>query len=133
MDCSPANKDNRAFVSKPGAESSLLPPALTVETQIISPPVLQDYPPQLRRRHRIALIAAVLIDSIQLGLFPVFSPGFFSIANNLLDGVAFLFFWRLLGWHWSLLPGFVFEFIPFVDLAPTWTLAVCLAIRNPAR
>jgi hypothetical protein len=72
----------------------------------------------------------VLTDCIQIGFFPLFAPGLVSIADDLLDCVAFLLFWRLIGWHWALVPGLVFELLPFVDLAPTWTLAVCIAIRG---
>ena len=33
------------------------------------------------------------------------------------------------GWHVALLPTFVVEIIPFVDLFPTWTTAVCFVAR----
>jgi hypothetical protein len=38
--------------------------------------------------------------------------------------------WSLLGWHWALAPSFLFEFLPIVELAPTWTLATWIAVRK---
>jgi hypothetical protein len=37
---------------------------------------------------------------------------------------------RLIGWHWALLPAFVGELIPGLDLVPTWTAAVLFATRG---
>lgn len=76
---------------------------------------------------------AVVIDALQIGLFPLFSEGAFSPADTVVDCLAFLVFWRLVGWHPALLPSFVFEQIPLVDLAPTWTIAVGLAVRRRRR
>jgi hypothetical protein len=86
--------------------------------------------PKTRRRLRIALASAILIDCIQIGLFPLFIAGGFSVPDDFLDCIAFVFFWRLLGWHWALVPGFLFELLPFVDLAPTWTLAVYITVKS---
>ena len=36
----------------------------------------------------------------------------------------------LVGWHWAFLPTFLAELVPFVDLVPTWTLAVMFATRG---
>ena len=118
-----------SLVSNP----QVLPPVVSPVPHIISPLIVETHDPKLRRRLRFALVSAVLIDCIQISLFPLFSPGFLSVANDLLDCFAFLFFWRLIGWHWALLPGLVFEFLPFVDLAPTWTLAVCIAVRSQTK
>jgi hypothetical protein len=86
--------------------------------------------PKIRGRLRLALVSAILIDCIQIGLFPFFAAGGFSVADDFLDCIAFVLFWRLLGWHWALVPGFIFELLPFVDLAPTWTLAVYMTIKS---
>ena len=110
--------------------AQILPPVAPPVPEVISPLVVESYDPKLRLRLHFALISAVLIDCIQLGFFPLFAPGFFSIADDLLDCIAFLWFWRLIGWHWALAPGFVFKLVPFVDLAPTWTLAVWIAARS---
>jgi hypothetical protein len=82
---------------------------------------------------KLAMILAVLADGIQIGLFPIFGPGFLSVADVVLDVMAFAIFWRLVGWHPALLPGFLFEQIPLVDLAPTWTIAVWIACRRNSR
>jgi hypothetical protein len=36
----------------------------------------------------------------------------------------------LLGFHWAFLPSFVTKMLPFIDLAPTWTLALFIATRD---
>jgi len=118
-----------------GSSSPQAPPAIVNPVPQLVPPLVvethnETYNPNLRRRHRFALISAVLIDCIQIGLFPLFAPGLLSVADDLLDSVAFLLFWRLIGWHWALVPACLFELLPFVDVAPTWTLAVCIAIRG---
>ena len=110
--------------------AQIRPPVVPPVPQIISPLIVESYDPKFRLRLRVAFISAVLIDCIQLGFFPLFAPGLFSIADDLLDCIAFLLFWRLIGWHWALLPGFVFKLVPFVDLAPTWTLAIWIAARS---
>ncbi len=86
-------------------------------------------PPLTRNRVRAAWIIAVAADAIQLGLFPV--TGTLSTwINKPLDLLVMLVLWRLLGWHWVLLPSFAVELLPYAELAPTWTLAVWLATRG---
>ena len=36
----------------------------------------------------------------------------------------------LVGWHWAFLPTFLAELVPFVELVPSWTLAVVIATRG---
>jgi hypothetical protein len=116
------------------SDTQVPPPIAKPVPKVIAPVIVEGsneaYDPKLRRRYRLALILAVLIDCIQIGFFPLFAPGLLSIADALLDCVAFLLFWRLIGWHWALVPACLFELLPFVDVAPTWTLAVCIAIRG---
>jgi hypothetical protein len=111
------------------ANAQVHPPVLAPVPRLIAPLIVETNNPKLRRQLRWALILAVLIDSIQIAFFPLFAPGFISVADDLVDCVAFLLFWRLVGWHWALLPGFATELIPFADLVPTWTLAVYIAVR----
>jgi hypothetical protein len=73
---------------------------------------------------------AVVVDTIQIVLLPLFSPGFASPATMVVDVTAFLLFWRLLGWHLLFLPAFITEQLPLADLAPSWTLAVWLVSRK---
>lgn len=77
----------------------------------------------------IALGVAIGLDAAQLALFPLFGEGFASPASDVLDCLAFIFFWRLIGWHIALLPSFIIKIIPVLDLAPTWTIAVLIATR----
>src|SRR4029453_2085653 len=48
-------------------------------------------------RCRFALGLAILVDAVQIGLFPLFAPGFASVANIALDTSVFLIFWLLIG------------------------------------
>lgn len=111
-------------------EVEVLPPETGQRMGFQNPPAS---PPPRKTAHKVAMFLAVLADAIQIGLFPMFGPGFLSPANIILDVVAFALFWRLVGWHPALLPGFLFEQIPLVDLAPTWTIAVWIAIRRNSR
>ena len=63
---------------------------------------------------------------------PRSSPLPFRPSNNVVDLAVAVVLFRLLGWHWALLPAFVAEAIPLLDLAPTWTAAVFLATRGQA-
>jgi hypothetical protein len=83
-------------------------------------------------RVRAARILAVSADLLQIAVFPAFSQGLLSPANDVLDlavGVAMVV---LLGWHWAFLPTLLSEFIPFWDLVPTWTAAVLIVTRGAA-
>lgn len=84
-------------------------------------------------RFRLALALAMLVDAVQIGLFPLFVPGFTSVANVAVDSAAFLCFLLLIGWHPALLPGFILEQVPLLGLVPTWTVAVWLAARRHLR
>jgi len=84
-----------------------------------------------RPRPRLAWFIALAADALQLGLFPVFGPGFASPADTVLDVTVALLMSALLGWHWAFLPTFLAELVPFVDLVPTWTLACWIATRGP--
>jgi hypothetical protein len=82
-----------------------------------------------RRRVRAAWIVALLADAIQIVLLP-FTGTLSTWGDKPLDVAVMLVLWRLIGWHWVLLPTFLIELFPYVDIAPTWTLAVWLATRG---
>lgn len=84
----------------------------------------------MRRRILVARIAAVVADAVQLGLVPLFAPGFASVFDMVLDGAMAVAMIALVGWHWAFVPAFLAELVPVVDLAPTWTIAVLLATRS---
>lgn len=85
-----------------------------------------------RRRVVAARAVAILADAVQLGLLPLFVEGALSTANDVLDVVVAVVMIALIGWHWSFVPAFLSELIPFFDLVPTWTAAVFIATRNSA-
>ena len=83
------------------------------------------------RRLAAAWAVALVVDGLQIA-FAVGTAGLSMVVDKALDVVAAALLWRLLGWHWALLPSFAFELIPVVELAPTWTAAVWLMTRGRA-
>jgi hypothetical protein len=80
------------------------------------------------RRILIARVIAVAVDLAQYALLPTeLTP--LNNAVDVLTGIAML---SLVGWNWAFLPTFLAELVPFVDLVPSWTLAVMFATRQPA-
>ena len=83
-----------------------------------------------RRRVMLARGLAVAADLLQWVAFPAFLSGAPGIADGVLDVVVCVALIRLVGWHIAFLPSFVSELLPFVELVPTWTLAVFFATRD---
>ena len=79
-------------------------------------------------RRRLARVIALAVDALQIAILPVLFPG--SPWNNALDVITGAVMVWLLGWHVAFLPTFVTELIPFVDLFPTWTVAVLFVTRR---
>ncbi len=80
------------------------------------------------RRIWIARGLAVLVDLAQIALL----PAALTPLNDVIDVATAVAMVALVGWHWAFLPTFLAELVPFVDLVPTWTLAVVLATRGGA-
>jgi len=81
--------------------------------------------PQLTRGRIIcALIFAVLADFLQIVLLPVA----WTFAQQFIDLAAMALTMLTIGFHLLLLPTFVIEFIPGVDMLPTWTGCVIAVI-----
>lgn len=80
-------------------------------------------------RVRAAWAVALVTDAVQVGLGAA-SGGVSSWLDAPLDILAMVVLWRLVGWHWVFLPSFALEFLPYVEFAPTWTLAVLVATRG---
>jgi len=79
------------------------------------------------RRILIARVIAVAVDLAQFALLPAeLTP-----LNNVVDVLTAVAMLGLVGWHWAFLPTFLAELVPFVDLVPSWTLAVLFATRGP--
>ena len=83
-----------------------------------------------RVRLRTAMVLAVLADAVQIGIFPLFAEGWLSPLDDILDVIVAVALFRLLGWHWELLPSSVAKLVPGVDLVPFWTLAVANIYRK---
>jgi hypothetical protein len=90
--------------------------------------MLFQTPPLTRNRIRLAYGVAVTVDALQL----VLGPLGWVMADQILDVAAMVAMTQLLGFHPLLLPAFVLEFLPIVDLVPTWTgcVAVVVALRR---
>lgn len=79
-------------------------------------------------RRRLARVIALAVDALQIAIIPLLFPG--SPWNNAIDLVTGAVMVWLLGWHIAFLPTFITELIPFVDLFPTWTVAVLYVTRK---
>ena len=79
----------------------------------------------------LALGLAIAIDFIQIPATLAFLAGALASAgidipvgiglDVITDTIAACIFSSILGFHWALLPTFVIELIPGLDMAPTWT------------
>ncbi len=77
-----------------------------------------------RNRVRLAYTVAITADLLQFVLGPL---GWAS-PDQIIDIVAMFLTWRAIGFHPLLLPTFALEFLPVVDMLPTWTACVALVI-----
>jgi len=80
------------------------------------------------REIRLAYAVAIATDVLQIAL----GPFGIAFADEALDVIAAVATSRLLGFHPLLLPTFVVELIPVVDMLPTWTgcVAIVVALRK---
>jgi hypothetical protein len=82
-------------------------------------------PPALTpTRVRLAFAIAMTVDVLQFSLGPLG----WAFADEILDVVAMILTWRVIGFHPLLLPTFVLEFVPVADLLPAWTGCVALVV-----
>ena len=79
-----------------------------------------------KKRKRIALAIAVLVDGVQLfpGAIPFTIEGFLSPFVDGLDAVAAISLLLILGFQWRLLLSLALELVPGLTLFPTWTAMV---------
>ncbi|HLP30391.1 MAG TPA: hypothetical protein VK150_03450, partial [Geothrix sp.] len=68
------------------------------------------------------------VDAIQIPASAAGPVGWFVGVG--LDVATMAAMWALLGFHWAFLPSFLTEWIPYLDMAPIWTLAVAIATRG---
>ena len=82
--------------------------------------------PLTRSRIRLAYAVAVAADALQLMLMLL--PLAWTSVDQVIDVVAMILTVALLGFHPLLLPTFIIEFIPLVDMLPTWIGCVALVV-----
>lgn len=87
-------------------------------------------PPPSAARVWLARGIAVAADLLQIALLPYFFEGIVSPLNAALDVIVCIVLTLLVGWHVAFAPSFLVKQLPFVDLAPTWTVAIMLATRG---
>ena len=75
---------------------------------------------------RLAYGMAIATDVLQMAMGPFGWAG----ADELLDVIAGVVLWRLLGFHPLLLPTFLVEVLPMTDMLPTWTGCVALVTAS---
>ena len=79
------------------------------------------------------MMLAIIADTLQVVVFPLFVEGALSPTDDILDfGIAAVLV-PLLGWHWEFLPSFLAKLVPGVDLVPFWTIAVANVYRKAKR
>ncbi len=103
-------------------------PSLPVRVRRWIAPFLRT-PPLRSWRIAAAFAVAVTTDAAQLLLGPLGWP----FTDEALDLVALVMTTWLLGFHLLLLPTFVIEALPVVDVLPTWTGCVGLVVAHRRR
>jgi hypothetical protein len=73
--------------------------------------------PLTKGRIALAIAVAGLTDAVQIGLGPLG----WTFLDEFLDVIAMFLISLLIGFHPLLLPTFVVEIFPLVDMLPTWT------------
>lgn len=85
-----------------------------------------------KQKIAVAFAAAVVADAIQFPITAATMTGVLALpgegADLLIDSIMTVVTSTLLGFHWILLPSFVFEAIPGFDLFPTWTGCVAYVV-----
>jgi hypothetical protein len=108
----------------------LTPPETTASAASGAPDAEVSTRALSRQRIWTARCIALAVDALQIALLPLVLGGALSPVNDALDIATAVVLSLLIGWHWSFLPAFVAEVLPFVDLVPSWTLAVLIATRG---
>jgi hypothetical protein len=89
-------------------------------------------PTLTRWRIALALLVAVAADALQILLGPIG----WMLSDEVIDVVTMVVSTLLIGFHVLLLPTFIVESLPLVDMLPTWTgcvIAVVALRRRQAR
>src|ERR1043166_9561627 len=86
--------------------------------------IMFSVPALTQNRIRLAYAVAVAADAVQLLL----GPAGWIIADEVIDMIAMALIAGAIGFHPLLLPTFILEFVPVVDLLPTWTGCVAWVV-----
>lgn len=78
----------------------------------------------MKKNLLVALAVAIVADALQVLLMPLMIGGALMPWDDALDFIVAGVMTWLLGWHWVFLPTAAAKLVPFVDMAPFWTLAV---------
>lgn len=76
----------------------------------------------------LALAIALGSDFLQIAVL----PAEWLFLQQFVDVAAMVLTTLVLGFHWLLLPTFIVEFVPVIDMLPTWTgcVAAVIALRR---
>lgn len=80
--------------------------------------------------YTIAIVADLIELPITAAELTVFGAPVAEGFDLFIDVVVFGAMYKLLGFHWMLLPSFCVEVIPGLDMLPTWVGCVWLVVRQ---
>jgi hypothetical protein len=72
----------------------------------------------------LALLVAIAADGLQI----VLGPFGWVFLDQVIDLITMIVTSLLIGFHPLLLPTFVVEFIPGIDMLPTWTACIAMVV-----
>jgi DNA-binding transcriptional LysR family regulator len=85
-----------------------------------------------RTRIVLAFAVSVIADALEFPINAATATGILALpaeaVDLVLDSVVMVITCALLGFHWSLLPSFLLEAVPGLDLIPTWTGCVAFVV-----
>jgi hypothetical protein len=88
-----------------------------------------DSPALTRSRIGAAFAVAIATDVLQF----VLGPFGWAFSDEILDVIALVATSKLIGFHPLLLPTFILELVPVVDVLPTWIGCVALVVTMRKR
>lgn len=80
------------------------------------------------RLTRVRILFAIAVAAAADGLQLLLGPLGWTFADEIIDVITMLLISWLVGFHMLLLPTFVVELIPMVDMLPTWTACTAAVV-----
>lgn len=77
---------------------------------------------------RAAYTVALLADTLQMVLAVIFPPSWIPSVDNLVDVIVMFLLWKLVGFHYLLLPSLLLE-LTLLTVLPTWTACLTAVIQ----